>query len=1313
MAKTTEPQIIATSAGLHFGQRRNPYLGLNTYSKKDKRYFFGRDTDREALIHKIDAFKITLLFAGSGVGKSSLLRASVIPKLESPTEHFYKVLYFKTWDGEEPLKLLKLTINYEFDLALSDVNEFKLKEILLMVSSINNRSTVIMLDQFEEFEHYQKLSPNYNSYIEELSMALLDKGTNVKFVISMREDFALYLNEFKRKIPRLFDNLYRLEKLDKDNARAAIGLPAKLVGHPFDEGLIDEIYSDLGKNEIENRFGFVDRADPDAENVFVDPPAIQIVCQRLWQLKVETSSRKSYIDIYKDNGRVNGILDNFFKDGIKGLDFSEKKLISKAFDRLVTPYGTKLSYSLDDLTEKISKPERDIDNTLTKLDNSRIIRKRVRGKKVWFELYHDLFSLFINKWNKAFKIELAERRIVKWTLIGALAVIFIYTIINIIVNSTSYHIQGSKLIDSHIGLYRGSGSKWWPDFTGQGGFLREIDYYTNDISMDIDAYQKRKIGMDSLYIDVSLLLDREDRLPIYLEGNNVKKKLTALSQYESDDQIRLLLAFSRTENSLNKLMSIIAQTKAEENEIEALRGDLLTSIPGFKSDTLQRTLQFIMDQNSMLPMGITAALKLYEVYPETIDTVYRYLKASSNRNKYAQFLVKNVELYGDEIDSLLEKDLITDRYIISRYLLSQNSESDRLDYLRRQNLRTSDLDYLLWRNLISVSQYVDLHGNQDHNLSIGEYLGREVGSLQRSIIDILHASINVGDYELINQMFKYASARDRDDILIPAIRRLVGRKKEDADSIFLNRFLESNKLSFDQADNLFIGDRMKYSGPFKSVKTFLQFFKDEPWFEELLLRLIKHGDFNVEPEFYLQIGPVRIDSILSMRGVDDFETLNLQVLLGKSTLVEALIEEYRREPREDNWRIRILANAIVSSGAAKGIAEMCLSKISEKGLSFEDKFRYVRLYIQIEPDYSKNTVLLEFFRQFEPEEVDGRNVRLTIYNLLEDLDFVLAEELRRKLKIQISRFFEPKHRLKEIVKGGEISNYKERFSQYYYRYMGRDLYSRLTKFDYLKVLKKLRGKIDSVEYNRAIIDINSSLGNGLEIKSVSLDSLVPSTVRANINRAVQKSDYETLNRFFQDRATLMRYYDDLIIKAIGKLDSLPGAMVDNLFNYYEEVEQDISGLFYNDLSTFKKVEQRLYQDRQRVAFILGQTLGRVAPLRCLEHVGTTKVADIRIGMISTMSLGDYDVASKALERWKSSKDILSKHDYFQIIDNFLIRREMFGDSTDIERLKNIMIMDDSGKELDNMVNERVDWTIKRLQYVSSSKHQRLKHTSEN
>src|SRR5438067_5804993 len=61
--------------------RRSPFQGLSFYTEADARWFFGRGTERKLILAHLRTARLTLLYAESGVGKSSLLRAGVAARL--------------------------------------------------------------------------------------------------------------------------------------------------------------------------------------------------------------------------------------------------------------------------------------------------------------------------------------------------------------------------------------------------------------------------------------------------------------------------------------------------------------------------------------------------------------------------------------------------------------------------------------------------------------------------------------------------------------------------------------------------------------------------------------------------------------------------------------------------------------------------------------------------------------------------------------------------------------------------------------------------------------------------------------------------------------------------------------------------------------------------------------------------------------------------------------------------------------------------------------------------------------------------------
>ena len=294
---------------------RQPYKGLQPYEETDRDNFFGRDAEARILVDKILTNKLTLLFAASGVGKSSLLQAAVMPALRARGK--IDLVYHRDWVGDPGFNL-KRTIAKMYGQpfperpgeAAAALPDFVHANLLF-----GQNSLVVILDQFEEFFNYQRHTPYLQRFVRELADAVQDRDTPTVFVISMREDFALELNAFKAHLSStfLFENLYRLEKLTLEAATRAVAEPLKqvglgpvggihqrpqptrserpgwrafpgrraaLFGFTLEEGLLEEFISDLSQREASDLDGarFLEGALR-----YVEPPHLQIVCTQLWE----------------------------------------------------------------------------------------------------------------------------------------------------------------------------------------------------------------------------------------------------------------------------------------------------------------------------------------------------------------------------------------------------------------------------------------------------------------------------------------------------------------------------------------------------------------------------------------------------------------------------------------------------------------------------------------------------------------------------------------------------------------------------------------------------------------------------------------------------------------------------------------------------------------------------------------------------------------------------------------------------------------------------------------------------------------------
>ena len=95
--------------------RRSPYQGLVPYTEADADWFFGRDEWREIIRARFRSYRITVLYGSSGVGKSSVLRAGLMRRLEDEArEHLAEVgraamlpVYFADWSLDQPIDAVR------------------------------------------------------------------------------------------------------------------------------------------------------------------------------------------------------------------------------------------------------------------------------------------------------------------------------------------------------------------------------------------------------------------------------------------------------------------------------------------------------------------------------------------------------------------------------------------------------------------------------------------------------------------------------------------------------------------------------------------------------------------------------------------------------------------------------------------------------------------------------------------------------------------------------------------------------------------------------------------------------------------------------------------------------------------------------------------------------------------------------------------------------------------------------------------------------------------------------------------------------
>ncbi|MBD3236639.1 MAG: protein kinase, partial [Candidatus Eisenbacteria bacterium] len=203
-----------------------PYKFLNYYDAEDEAIFFGRAAETRQLVSRILSYRLNLLYAPSGVGKTSLLRAGLMPALEKKG---YRPAYCRVFD-DPPAEIrhaLERALRRAEDgaggsraeagsqpgPAARDATAEALDAFAgrLAAHTANLREAVVLIiDQLEEL--FLRFDAQTRTAVARLIRACVEHaGGRIRVLLSLREDFLARLSDFREQLPTVFHNGFCLQ----------------------------------------------------------------------------------------------------------------------------------------------------------------------------------------------------------------------------------------------------------------------------------------------------------------------------------------------------------------------------------------------------------------------------------------------------------------------------------------------------------------------------------------------------------------------------------------------------------------------------------------------------------------------------------------------------------------------------------------------------------------------------------------------------------------------------------------------------------------------------------------------------------------------------------------------------------------------------------------------------------------------------------------------------------------------------------------------------------------------------------------------
>lgn len=411
--QSTNPELRLTP--------QNPWPGLAAFTAANREFFYGRETEIAEIFRRVERQLLTVLFGVSGLGKTSLLQAGLLPKLGGTPFHPILIRLDHSPAGEDLIEQMRAAIQREVEIArqlgvqvprgpepgedLWGYFHDRTTDWLNAKGEVVN--PVLVFDQFEEIftreADTRELQDRRQSFIELLASLVenrppddlvrrLDtegdlaerfdfRQDDYRVVISLREDFLAHLESFKQRMPSLMENRMRLKPMTEEQALQAVLGPGREI---VDEPVAREIVAFVaGKARGTQPTTAATSASVETAAVAeADPVLLSLVCDQLNRRRLVRKQERITADLL--TAEREGIIQEFYEQAFKGLDAKVREWVE---DNLLTASGYRNRAAQEDALHAGVPP-----GAVDELVNGRILHREERGKVLWLELTHDLLT---------------------------------------------------------------------------------------------------------------------------------------------------------------------------------------------------------------------------------------------------------------------------------------------------------------------------------------------------------------------------------------------------------------------------------------------------------------------------------------------------------------------------------------------------------------------------------------------------------------------------------------------------------------------------------------------------------------------------------------------------------------------------------------------------------------------------------------------------------------------------------------------------------------------------------------------------------
>lgn len=319
---------------------QNPFPGLRPFNSEESNLFFGRERHLKEIQRKLELHRFVSIVGNSGSGKSSLVKAGLIPTL---TNHPYQWKICSFRPSNNPINelanaLVKRKIVHSDSLTSDELvvdlenklNKSRLGLIQVVRSYISpDQPLLIIVDQFEELFRFQTsveqtLSVDFaNHFVAVLLSAAEQKDLPIYILITLRSDFLGDCEQFMGLPEAINDGQFLIPRMNKEELQHSLTGPIQVANGKISPRLVQQLLNEVGTNQDQL-------------------PILQHVLMRTWEVWKKENQTGDPMDVphYLEAGGMSKALSNHAEEAYSELTKDKQKKIVKTIFQTITTKGS-------------------------------------------------------------------------------------------------------------------------------------------------------------------------------------------------------------------------------------------------------------------------------------------------------------------------------------------------------------------------------------------------------------------------------------------------------------------------------------------------------------------------------------------------------------------------------------------------------------------------------------------------------------------------------------------------------------------------------------------------------------------------------------------------------------------------------------------------------------------------------------------------------------------------------------------------------------------------------------------------------------